>query len=324
MTRSHLFFLVIFAFLILCITPFLGSSIILPEDVINSTAPYAKIFWKFRIPRTVAAFLVGSGLALCGLVFQTMFQNPLTTPYTLGVSSGAAFGASIYFYLGSNILGFYGFIVSALLGSFLSIALVFIVTFAKGGFSPAVMLLAGVIISFFFSSLIMFVQYLGSGQDASLILRWLMGSLSVIAPGHLMWLAAVNIFFASIVFLCTQELDLIAAGDEFAKSKGVNVSGIRLILFTAASVETGVIVSITGPIGFVGMIIPQICRLQFGLAHKNLVLSSLILGGSFLAVCDLAARTILAPAELPVGIITAMLGSPFFLWMLLGRKNDFL
>lgn len=318
MKNRKLLVIYIAAVTILITAPFLGMSIISPRAVIDKSSTEYVIFWQLRFPRALGAFLAGAGLSLGGLVFQALFRNPLATPFTLGVSSGAALGASIYFRLGTSftILGMAGSLVSALAGCFLSMLLVYEITRAKGGYSTAVMLLAGVIINFFFSSLVMFVQYWSNAHDAMQIMRWLMGSLAGVETRRLIELAIVLIA-GSLVFLrMATELDLLTAGEEIAASRGVNIRNAKLRCFVTGSIIVGAIVSVTGPIGFVGMMIPQICRLWLGYWHRTLIPASLLLGGAFLAICDLLSRTLLAPAELPIGIITAMLGAPFFLWTL--------
>lgn len=194
--------------------------------------------------------------------------------------------------------------------------MVYGITRARGGFSTTVMLLAGVIINFFFSSLVMFVQYISNAHDATQIMRWLMGTLSGIDAARL-WEMAVAVCAGLWIFArMGAELDLLLAGEELAASRGVEVEKVKLRIFIAASIVVGVIVSITGPIGFVGMMIPQICRLMLGHGHGLLVPASFFLGGGFLVACDVLARSVMAPAELPIGILTAMTGAPFFLWTL--------
>lgn len=300
------------------VTPFFGMSIIDPSALLQPGSPDAEVFWSLRLPRTAASFLSGAGLAVSGMVFQAMFRNALASPFTLGVSSGAAFGASFYFRFGTavTVFGAMGSLGAALAGGFASMALVYAITRARGGFSTSVMLLAGVIINFFFSSMVMFIQYCSNAQDSVQIMRWMMGSLLGIESIRLLDLAFVValgcLFIRSISF----ELDLLMAGEEIASSRGVDVRATKTKAFVAASFIVATVVSIAGPIGFVGMMVPHICRMMLGWSHKVLLPASFVLGGCFLTLCDLLARTILAPAELPIGIITSMLGSPFFLWTL--------
>ena len=315
--------------------------------------PDAEVFWWLRFPRVIAAFIAGAGLAISGMVFQAMFRNPLATPFTLGVSSGAAFGAAVYFWLSSALvlssgvaggllsgqlmrfLGSTGSLGAALAGGLLSMGLVYLITSSRsslqgsgGGFSTPVMLLAGVIINFFFSSLVMFIQYLSKSSDSLRIMHWLMGSLTGLEIPRLPELAFIVLAGGLIIWRLSPEIDLLTAGEELAASRGVRVKRTKLTLFFVASIIVGAVVSVTGPIGFVGMMIPHCCRLwlgpAIGCAHRMLLPAVFFAGGCFLTLCDLLARVVLSPAELPIGIITALLGAPFFLWILFrsGQNNS--
>lgn len=303
-------------------SPFFGMSVISPLALLEGGSPDAEVFWRLRLPRAVASFLAGAGLAVSGAAFQALFRNPLATPFTLGVSSGAAFGASVYFRFGAavSLLGSFGSLGAALAGGFLSMAFVYAATRARGGVSTPVMLLAGVVVNFFFSSLVLFLQYWSNAGDSLRIMRWLMGSLSGLDAARLADLSFIVLAGSAAVFRLSRELDLLTAGDELAASRGVAVARTKMALFCFASVMVGAVVSLTGPIGFVGMMVPHLCRLRLGGSHRRLLPASFMLGGTFLVACDLLARSLLAPAEIPVGVITALMGAPFFLWILLRTK----
>lgn len=305
-------------------SPFFGMTLISPSALLQPGSPDAEVFWRLRLPRTIAAFWAGAGLSISGLVFQAMFRNPLATPFTLGVSSGAAFGASVYFRLGIalSVFGSAGSLGTALLGGLLSMSLVYMITQARGGFSTSVMLLAGVIINFFFSSLVMFIQYWSNANDSLQIIRWLMGSLTGLETARLADLGFIVISGALLIHRLSFELDLLTAGEELAASRGVSVRKTKITVFVISSVIVGAVVSLAGPIGFVGMMVPHVCRLWFGWSHRLLLPISFVLGGCFLVFCDLMARSILAPAEIPIGIITAMIGGPFFLWTLFRTNRN--
>lgn len=290
---------------------------------ISSAEIRQQILWDIRLPRLLFAFLAGCGLALCGLVFQAMFHNPLATPFTLGVASGASLGAAISVYLGLNffLLGLSAQTLSAFCGALIAISLVFFISRLRSGFSTETLLLTGVAISFFFSSLILLVQYLSDVNDAFQIIRWLMGSLTVVGYDDIRQLAPFVIIAALVIIGFGRELNLLMAGDDIAASRGVNVNRLRYLLFFVTSLCVGAIVALCGPIGFVGMMVPHICRLLIGHDHQWLIPASLLFGGSFLIICDTLARIVIAPAELPVGVITTLLGGPFFLWLLIRNKR---
>ena len=316
-TRTFICFLLLCGVLAVA-SPFWGMSLISPTSIWTAGHPDAEVFWRLRLPRTLAAFLAGAGLSISGMVFQALLRNPLATPFTLGVSSGAALGASVYFRLGA-LLPFFGSLGSlgaALSGALLSMLLVYLITRARGGFSTLTMLLAGVIINFFFSSLVMFTQYLSDVKDSLRIIHWLMGSLTGLEVFRIADLAFVVIAGALVIRHFSMEIDLLATGEELAASRGVRTGRAKICIFATASIIVGTVVALTGPIGFVGMMIPHICRLWLGWTHRTLLPAAFFLGGCFLVICDLFSRSILAPAEMPIGIITALIGGPFFLWIL--------
>lgn len=313
--------------LLLLAMPFCGATLINPLELLDSDSYMATIFWQLRLTRTLVAFFAGAGLAVAGLVFQAMLRNPLATPFTLGVSSGAAFGTAIYLNLGLSFsfLGFSGSLLAAILGCVLSMFLVLLITRAKGGLQTSVMLLAGVIINFFFSSLVLFMQYLSDPNDSLKIIYWLMGSLNAIDSVHLADLGFIILASSLCLSRLVLELDLLCLGDEIAASRGVDSQKVKLYLFLLVSLMVAMVTSLAGPIGFVGMMVPHFCRLCYGLKHSILLPACFLCGGTFLAFCDLIARTIIAPAELPIGILTAMLGAPFFLYLLFkSQKNIFI
>lgn len=285
----------------------------------------ARIFWQIRLPRVAMAFLAGSALAISGMAFQAMFRNPLATPFTLGVASGASLGASVYIHLGLgfSLLGIAGSSWFAFAGALAAILLVYGLTRTGQGVSTAAMLLAGVAVSFFFSSLILFLQYLSDFTRTYRMLRWVMGGLdNVVGSDEVLSALPIVILGGFIVVYLTHELNLISTGEELAIARGVDVRRAKLIVFFAASMMVGGVVAVCGPIGFVGLMGPHICRLLVGPDHRYLTPATILFGGAFLVLCDTVARTVLAPTELPVGILTALLGGPFFLWLLLSRREE--
>jgi iron complex transport system permease protein len=282
------------------------------------------IFWKIRVPRVCVAFLAGAALAISGMAFQAIFRNPLATPFTLGVASGASLGAAVYVRLGLavSLFGVSGISLFAFGGAILSILIVYGLTRIKSGFSIGTMLLAGVALSFFFSSVILFTQYMSDFTHSFRILRWLMGGFEIMGFESVLNMAPFVISGTAVILFLAHELNLMMTGEEIAISRGANVARIKKVLFFATSLMVGGVVAICGPIGFVGMMVPHICRLLIGADHRYLTAATLLFGGAFLTLCDMLARTLIAPAEMPVGIITAWLGGPFFIWLLLGRSSS--
>lgn len=318
--------LAVLALLVLGSTPFVGMERI-PLDTLwrHGDDAAARIFWQLRVPRVVMAFLAGAGLAAGGLAFQAVFRNPLAEPFTLGVASGAALGASVYIHLGLpfSLLWISGASWFAFAGALLAVVLVYGMARARQGFSTATMLLAGVAVSFCFSSLILFLQYLSDFTQSFVLLRWVMGGLHALVGFDEVFtvLPLVGVGILMVLYL-THELNLVTTGEELAASRGVAVNRTKTLLFVAVSLMVGGIVSVCGPIGFVGLIVPHICRLLVGPDHRYLTPAALLCGAILLTLCDTLARTVMAPTELPVGILTSLLGGPFFLWLLLGSSRQ--
>ncbi len=312
-----LLLLLLISFIVLCTAPFLGMKMINPFRIISGELS-SDILFSIRIPRVIIGFLAGSGLALCGMVFQALFRNPLATPFTLGISSGASFGAAFTILAGWTgvILGIPLTTFGALGGAFAAMFLVYGFSSLQRNMSSITILLAGIAVSFLFSSLLMFVQFLSNLRHSFQIVRWLMGGLEVYGYQHIFSMLSLVIIGMIVIFIKLPELDILLTGEDIAKTRGVHVKRTKSVLFFATSITVGAIVSICGPIGFVGMMTPHICRLLFGNKHKLLGPATFLFGGIFLVTCDTLARIIIAPAEIPVGVITSLLGGPFFLWIL--------
>lgn len=307
---------------VLILAPMIGIELILPWELKPGSAE-AEIFWMLRVPRVLTAFCAGAALALSGMVFQAMFRNPLATPFTLGVSSGAALGATLAIRLGVvfTVVGVAGITLAAFFGAFCSVVLVYLLMRLRPDSSTATMLLAGVAVNFTFSSLILMVHYSADLGGSFNILRWMMGNLEVVGIEPVFGLLPLVLLGGLMALVMRRELDLMSLGDEIAQSRGVSIRNYRKILFIAVSLMVGAVVAVCGPIGFVGMMAPHICRQLVGPDHQRLAPASLFFGGTFLVFSDILARTLISPAELPVGIITSLLGGPFFLWLLLGRTD---
>jgi len=310
--------------LVLLVSPFFGTAMNWSiEDLVFNNGVAGDIFWRIRLPRVALGFIAGASLGAAGVSFQALFKNPLASPYTLGVASGSSFGAVTSISLGitDSFLGLPGIVIGGLLGALLVTSMIYIVSCGAKPLSGAAMLLAGVAMSFFFSSLLLFSQYLSDFTQSFHIMRWLMGGLEVVDYQAVLFLAPIIAVGTGILLCYCEELDAVSTGDELAYSRGVDVKRTRKILFFGQSLMIGAVVSFTGPIGFVGIMVPHICRLLVGASHRVLVPVTIVAAGSFLVACDALARVVVAPADLPVGIITALLGGPFFLWILLRRKD---
>ena len=308
------------------LTPLLGSTSIDPIAVFDRSIPWAdnldaQIFFIARLPRVLAAGLVGATLAVAGVVMQALLRNPLATPFTLGVSSGSALGAMLALTVLPAWTGATTSVaLASLAGALGAVAIVYaLAQIRHRGFSTDVLLLAGVTLNAFFSALILLVQYLTDFTETLRTLRWLMGDLDVAGYRPLL-LALVMLLPAVGAFAwLPRSLDALALGAEVAGTRGVPVLAVQRIAFFASSLATGVAVSLAGPIGFVGIIVPHLVRLVVGADHRVVMPAAALFGAAFLMLCDALGRVLLAPVELPVGVVTAVLGAPFFLWLLIRR-----
>ncbi|MCL2181906.1 MAG: iron ABC transporter permease [Chitinispirillia bacterium] len=306
----------------LAVLPFIGMETI-GITQISGDDLQREIFFSIRLPRVLTAFTAGAALALCGLVFQGVLRNPLADPFTLGVASGASCGAALMILTGAAgvISGIPVTVFGALCGAALSFLLVMAFSGAVRTVSSNGILLVGIAVSFFFSSVLMFSQYISSMRDSFRIVRWLMGGVEVFGYGPLFTMLPFVITGVILIIANIAALDHFLTGDDIAQTRGVRVRFSRILLLGAASLMVGGIVSVCGPIGFVGLMIPHFCRPVFGAGHKILLPACLLAGGIFLTLCDTFARTLIAPAEIPVGVITALLGAPFLLWVLIRQES---
>jgi iron complex transport system permease protein len=278
------------------------------------------IILSLRLPRAILAGLVGAGLSVSGATFQALLRNPLADPYILGVSSGAAVGAIIAILLGLGTFSF-GLPLASFLGALLTILVVFYFGRQDRKIHPHTLLLAGVITGSFLSALIMFFISVSRREELHTILFWLMGDFSFSNPRAILIIFPYILLGVVLLYLRSRHLNLILSGEENAIQLGVDVEKLKLISYLSASLITAASVSACGLIGFVGLIIPHSVRLIFGPDHRLLIPSAALLGASFLIASDTIARTLLAPVELPVGVITAAFGGPFFIYLLKTRKG---
>ncbi|MGB3649499.1 MAG: iron ABC transporter permease [Desulfobulbales bacterium] len=287
----------------------------------NPDSATATILYQIRLPRVILAAFVGGSLALGGLVFQALLRNPLAEPYILGISGGSAIGAIIAMLLGLSY--FPGVTIFSFTGSLLVLAFVTTLagtTMGNTMLSRDSLLLGGVMMNAFCAAVIMFLISMTRSFQVQHILYWLMGDLATMQKGQLPILLLVLPCFV-IIFILARPMNLLLLGRETAAAMGINVKSIVLLLLVITSLMVSIIVSLSGLIGFVGLVIPHIFRLLLGPDHRLLVPSCLLGGASYIIVCDLLARVLPSSGELPVGIITALIGAPLFIVLLLRSRT---
>ncbi len=289
---------------------------------IESAGVPGVIVWQVRLPRILLAFLVGGSLAGVGVALQALLRNPLAEPFVLGISSGAAFGATLAMLLGvgNTFLGVSTLPLWAFAGGLLAIMVVYRISVAYRMLSVHTLLLAGVILNALFSALIMFAISIADPTQAFKMMLWLMGTLTVPEFWTLVTLLVYLACGFLILFWLARPLNILTLGDESARSLGVEVDRIKKLVFVISALVTGAVVSIAGLIGFVGMVVPHAVRMIIGADHRLLLPVAALAGGAFLTVADTVARTALAPTELPVGVVTALIGGPFFIYLLVQRR----
>ena len=290
---------------------------------IESFGSTAVILLQVRLPRVLLGFMVGGCLAAVGVGLQALLRNPLADPYVLGISSGAALGAAVAILLGigTSVLAISALPLCAFVGGLLTIVVVYRIAAAYGHLPVHTLLLAGVILNAIFSALIMFTVSMVDPARSFTITAWLMGTLTAPAYPALGVLAIYFLGGSLILFWQAQPLNLLTLGEDSARSLGVEVETVKKIVFFTSALLTGAVVSVSGLIGFVGMMIPHVVRMIIGADHRLLLPASALVGGMFLIAADTVARTVLAPAEIPVGVVTALAGGPFFIYLLMYRKG---
>lgn len=288
---------------------FLGATSLSLNDVVTNP-DLRMIFIELRLPRALFALVVGGALATVGAAYQSLFRNPLASPFTLGVSSGAALGASLSLMAASSYLGVAS---SAMLGALASIFLILVLSRRMGSAAGDSLLLVGIVFSFFCSSVLTMLQYVSDYSQLFRVTRWMMGGIPAVRGADL--LIGVCLVTVLVVWLIRhhREFDLMLFGDDVAAVKGAAVQRLYYTTFVLSSLVVGWIVSQCGVIGFVGIVVPAMARLMVGLRHKYVVPLSFILGALLVVVCDLLGRVVRPPFEVPAGVFTAILGGPIFI-----------
>ena len=311
------------ALLVTCFCSLLcGITNFAPSDIYSDLEARSVVF-NLRLPRTVFAVLVGAGLSMVGACYQALFKNYLASPFTLGVSSGAALAASsaLVFGLTSSSVGL-DISVCAIIGALVSIALITALSIRQRYGNASTLLLIGIVYSFFCSSLLTLIQYLCDYSQLFRVTRWMMGGIPAVAWGDLL-LGAVCVG-VTLAWLLRNErgLDLILFGDDIASVKGIDVQRLTRTSFVLTSFVVGWVVAQCGVIGFVGIIVPAVCRMVIGIRHKFLIPLSCVVGGILVVTCDVIGRVAIAPFEIPAGVFTSVIGGPAFIVIMLaqGRK----
>lgn len=324
--RNTIYIIKILSLLLLTIAAGVGSLLIGSVSVslhdlytlalgANSNELVKQIIYEVRLPRVLLAIAVGGGLSVSGAVYQAILINPLAEPYILGISSGAAFGAVLSFLLGA---GFLGTQLLSFTGAVSVIILVFLLGRRFGELEPNVLLLSGVMVGAFFSaSILMMTTFLNDSLRNAVF--WLMGQLSLADPKSVFIILPVTIVISLILMLNSQKFNVLALGSETASHLGINTMLLKNSTYILTSILVGTLVSVSGIIGFVGLLVPHLCRMIFGVDNRIVLPASFLIGATYLTLADTVARTMISPAEIPVGAVTAILGAPIFVYLLRKR-----
>lgn len=311
--------------LALILGPLIGPTTVdLRRALADPTSPDHDIVFGARLPRTLFAAVTGAFLAASGVSFQAVLRNPLASPFTLGVSGGASLGAVLAIRLGwDRGPGALAAVpLAALAGALAVVGVVGSLARARRTPSPVTLLLGGVIVNFVCSALVLVIHYQADLTQSFVMLRWTMGGLDLFGYTPLLSTLPFAALGLGLMGSTLRYLNVLSVGEDWARSRGADVRRVMTLQYVGASLLTASVVAHTGPIGFVGLVVPHVLRLLVGADHRMLLPASLLAGGGFLVACDTLARTVFAPVELPVGVVTALLGGPFFLWLLLARRRE--
>lgn len=306
--------------IVLSIAPFVGETPLEIGKILDANAMEYLLFWDLRVPRVLVAFFSGAILALGGMVFQAVFRNSLTTPFTLGVSSGATLATAVGIVFLPASLAALSYLFS-FAGAFLTIALLFLFARTLSATQTNSLLLIGIALSFFYSAALMVVYYLSDLEQSYSIIRFTMGSLNIVGFKSLYPVIGAALLLLVVVVNYKKELRAILTSHENAFLKGIEIKKINLILLLFVSLSVGVCVSVVGPIGFIGLVIPHIIRLVYKKSSEKLIVPVFYYGGIFLVLCDLIGRNLGAVSEVPIGVVTSFIGGPFFIYIILRRKR---
>lgn len=314
-------------FLSIAVSITIGTVAIPLSDVItiifhqgSARSTYETIIMDVRLPRVLLACLVGASLAIAGSVLQGVFRNPLASPYTIGVSSGAAFGAALTIVLNAMFVLVLPVSIIAFVFALIAMAMSYAIAQEKGKLNITILLLAGITVMTFFSALVSFLQYV-AGDELTNIVFWIMGGLGESSWNDVNSIFPIFLLCAFILTLLSRDLNVIFMGDDHATNLGINVNRDRGIFILFSTLITAAAVSVSGVIGFVGLIVPHITRLLVGNDYRILLISSCFVGATLMIWMDVIARMMLQPSELPVGILTSLFGAPLFIILLKRKKK---
>jgi len=305
------------ALLLILLAPFHGQIPIELHNITNPTTVDYKLFWDIRLPRVLVAFFAGGILALGGLLFQSLFKNPMSTPYTLGVASGSTLGVAFAIVFGfSAWVSLFGFF-----GALLTVIVLFSLASRLNSYETNALLLVGIALSFFYNAALMILFYLSDESQSFQIIRFTMGSVDVVGLENTLPIIIASFGLLLLSLFYKNALKLLLTSNDYAYLKGVNVKKTNTILLISVSIAVGICVSLTGPIGFVGLIIPHILKSIHKKSAEKLIVPIFFYGGFFLVVSDLIARNLGSSSDIPIGIVTAFLGGPFFIYLIIKRKR---
>lgn len=314
-------FLYILGLIIIFISPFLGETQINIKDIFEFSNSSNMVFWDLRVARVILAFFVGGILALSGLIFQIIFKNELITPYTLGIASGTTLFTAIGIILLPTIYIF----ISSILGSLFTILVLYIISKIINktsiGSSTNSILLIGIALSYFYASALMLVFYMSSLQENYSIVRFTLGSLDTVGFSNSFVIFFVSIVFYVMIYLYKNKIKLLLTSNDMAFLKGLNVDKTNLSLLVVVSLCVGITISFTGPIGFIGLVIPHIVKIIYKKSAEKLFFPTFFFGGVFLVFSDLISRNLNTDSTLPIGVVTAFIGAPFFIYLLIKRDK---
>jgi len=312
-------FSLLIALTLVIVSPFFGQIALDTGEIFNPDSSSSMLFWDIRFPRSVIAFFSGAILSLAGLVFQSLFRNPLTTPFTLGVASGATLGTAVAIvFLSGMVFWQYALGFAGALGTVL---VLFLISRSLKSAQTNSLLLVGIALSFFYSAALMVLFFLSDFQQSYSIVRFTMGSLGIIGWESVYPVAAAALVFLAAIRFYAQEIRLLLTSLDFAFLKGIDVTRTIMLLLLITSFTVAVCVTIVGPIGFVGLIVPHIIKTLYRRSSDRLIFPTFFYGGVFLVLCDLVARNLGASSDVPIGVVTSFLGGPFFIYLIVRRNR---